>query len=1153
MRNLKRALSLTLASVMLLGMMVVGSSAAAGYDDVAETDNVEAIEVLQAVQVMVGDERGFGPERPVNRAEMAVVMGKLLNLDYNYYEAICPFNDVYDWARGWVGACYANGIVSGRGEGVYDPGTTVTAVEAASMLMRALGYFKYQSDYAAGFETATVLQANKIRLFDGVDSTVNAPLTRNQVAQMALNALKTGMVEPDGNTLNFIDTNGNIIASGGKVNYVNITSNKAFATAISDVRASSMGSANDAPIVELGEQLYNGKLKLTDTTDDFERPARYWEYDGKDIGTYAKYELMRKEYTTAIDGRDLTDLLGKFVIENNDVDYYLNGKVDTTIEAKTMVKANTKDYATTGNGVLTQVFFENGAKNTNGQITIVSIDTFLAKATGDYNEKKETLSVDIWADDSNAASVGSDSEIKLDEIASIENVKKDDKFLVQVAWDGKTYQIVNKLDVDSQVDVKLNKYSENSYLANADGQYDYALTGKLVDSLNEIAQYNNKALVDYTYDLYFDQYGYLIGNAVHSGEKHYVFIAGYDLDGSHLATAEAKASAIFLDGTMKNIQVAVNDTNTNIAKYNTKSYNGGTGANWYPEFGKSKSATGGLSQYNAWFTYTTDSKTDVYTLTPAENWMEVQAPDDPYTNNQPTRIRTANMVLKQTFGLKGNTTTTTGTTGTRAYGNDDSVYITVDTGLVSKGAGSKGITEVTGFYTGVQNVDLDIWANGSTDETNQLAAKDTMTHMNTDGTNDQWGWNTNTKISSVFAVYDDDLYIIGAVVVGEDNTNSNDYAYVLKKVKNEYIDNDNNHYWDFDAVVDGQIKTLTAKVGSAKYTAMSSVFTALCGTVGSNGLAQVTYDKDGYVTNLVQMQDDLAGNTNNTKVYGCMDYTTDINPDNQKVYSVQYKTAATGTYAKEALKGSFTQIGRSLYNATVSENNTSYDAGLPLATGAPVIVVREERYTGGGSEIVYEDYNSIEQALNALDNHKTNFEGWVSAVLDGTGAAKFIVINDKKFYTITNDDGPASSGKIQGTELVETGLTPANTGNDTKFVNAIKSLKDGLYQSDYMKSTWTATDPDDVLLVKFTAPAGGTSATVTIKEKGGKLWYSETQTVTANAPNFFSIHVSNGAGHYDAAAWGPLTVAGAGNLPRGTYEASVSCGAYSESWTFTVD
>ena len=93
MRNLKRALSLTLASVMLLGMMVVGASAK-GYDDVKETDNVEAIEVLQAIEVMVGDERGVGPYRPVNRAEMAVVMGLLLNLDYNYYSATCPFNDV---------------------------------------------------------------------------------------------------------------------------------------------------------------------------------------------------------------------------------------------------------------------------------------------------------------------------------------------------------------------------------------------------------------------------------------------------------------------------------------------------------------------------------------------------------------------------------------------------------------------------------------------------------------------------------------------------------------------------------------------------------------------------------------------------------------------------------------------------------------------------------------------------------------------------------------------------------------------------------------------------------------------------------------------------------------------------------------------------
>ena len=83
MRNLKRALSLTLASVMLLGMMVVGASAA-GFPDVEDTHNVEAIEVLKAVDVMVGDDKGnFGPDQQVSRAQMAVVMAKLLNLDYN--------------------------------------------------------------------------------------------------------------------------------------------------------------------------------------------------------------------------------------------------------------------------------------------------------------------------------------------------------------------------------------------------------------------------------------------------------------------------------------------------------------------------------------------------------------------------------------------------------------------------------------------------------------------------------------------------------------------------------------------------------------------------------------------------------------------------------------------------------------------------------------------------------------------------------------------------------------------------------------------------------------------------------------------------------------------------------------------------------------
>ena len=72
MRNLKRALSLGLTATMISGLMVMGSIAAS-YADVTSEQNQEAIEVLKAVDIMVGDEKGnFNPEAKVTRNEMAV-------------------------------------------------------------------------------------------------------------------------------------------------------------------------------------------------------------------------------------------------------------------------------------------------------------------------------------------------------------------------------------------------------------------------------------------------------------------------------------------------------------------------------------------------------------------------------------------------------------------------------------------------------------------------------------------------------------------------------------------------------------------------------------------------------------------------------------------------------------------------------------------------------------------------------------------------------------------------------------------------------------------------------------------------------------------------------------------------------------------------
>ena len=1146
MRNLKRALSLTLASVMLLGMMVIGTSAVAGYSDVDADDNVEAIEVLQAIEVMVGDDRGFGPDRPVNRAEMAVVMGLLLNLDYNYYVSTCPFADVsgnYEWARGWVGACAANGIVSGRGEGIYDPAATVTAIEAASMMMRALGYFQNAEDYNDGFVLVTVRQGNQIGIFNGVGSDGSTPMTRNQVAQMALNALKANMVDFTG-TLG-IEVNGVKIGYQGEYTFRSGTDRKYFA--ISSQGNTTDGTTNQA-YVQLGEELYDGDLKLRDNAgDDFERPARNWEYKGKEIGTYAKYELMSAEYTTAINGKTLYDLLGKSVIDENDVEYYWNGRLDETVAPNNMIRTNTKDYDTTGKGVLTQVFFEDDKD----LITIVSIDTFLADVDDDYDEKKGELPiVNIYTNRADAASVqfSADTKVGVDEVAGIEKYKDGDKVMVQVAWTGSRYEIVNVMDPEVLKDVSLNKYSEENYVARSGEQWDYALDGKdSKGALDEITEYDTKSLTDYTYTLYLDQYGYLIGNERSGGSDEYVFIAGYDFRGSNLATATATASAIFLDGTMANIQVNVNETQKNIQAYNTGVWekwvnstgtgNLGTTANQggYLDFNVDTSAVANkaMSEYNSWFTYTTETKNGVtvYTLEPVDNWMAVD-----YSTNG--KINSSSVRLDSSVGFAVDSVMASGkytSVNTRAYSNDDSVFLTVETDDVSEGT-VRGISKVNGRYTGVDDVDMKVLANTDPDygldKTNGVARTVTW-----DGTDSRVAINQAgvKNKSSVFAVYDDDRYIIGAVIVGDNGGANTDYIYVLDDIKNERVE-DGDHYWEVDVAKGGKVETLTIKASSSKF---RTIRTAIQNAMNLdtpeavNGMLKLTYDADGYVTDA-----DAVVDANITDVvYGNTDAKAKekIDTDDEKVYLVQYDaTLPTGSVLGAT---SFHASGRTLYSEDFAD-----DQGLRVVKDAPVVVLQPTKDSKGNIDYDYETFTgskSVENAIKSLANRGANFQGWIAAVLNSNGDAEYLVLSSEICKTIDTVDPDAGyEGKrIEGP--VEDTVSGATTD---KFP--------GLPAGGYVfsdKPTDKAGDmngnaEDNMFFLTKWDDSKAFNATLTIKDASGKIVYREyTSSAAAGSP----------AGIKTPYFYVQLVGAGVNNRAKGydLSDAALKTGEY--TWTIT--
>ena len=198
MRNLKRALSLGLTAAMISGLMVMGSSAAS-YADVTSEQNQEAIEVLRTVGVMVGDDNGnFNPDQKVTRNEMAVIMSNLMDYRVATYSGTSPFTDVPSWAEPYVAACYTNGIIAGYDAKTFGGNDSVTTGQAALMLMKALGYFQYASDFGSDWQLETVSQATKIDLFTDVDSGVRDVMTRNDVAQLVLNALEAGTVEAMG-------------------------------------------------------------------------------------------------------------------------------------------------------------------------------------------------------------------------------------------------------------------------------------------------------------------------------------------------------------------------------------------------------------------------------------------------------------------------------------------------------------------------------------------------------------------------------------------------------------------------------------------------------------------------------------------------------------------------------------------------------------------------------------------------------------------------------------------------------------------------------------------------------------------------------------------------------------------------------------------
>ena len=407
---MKKLLALVLALVMSMSLVTISNAA---FKDADKIDYKEAVDVMNAVGVFIGDEKGnFNAKENLTREQAAKIIA-YLELGSKAADALvggATFTDVAStrWSAGFVGYCAQAGVVAGVGNGKFDPAGQLTALQFGKMLLVELGYdAKAAGMVGADWAINTSKLMASTKLMDKIDGSVNQVLTREKAAQMCVNALKAPTVE-------YSTKGSSITVNGAEINFGASVPTYVTNTIAKEQTISKQTLTNsNAYTIELGEKLFKD-LKLNRTADDFGRPANEWFWKAAKVGTYAdKADLSYTEKVKL--GTIYSDLgLGEKVLAKN-VTVYVDGDKGTL--AKDISKG--EDTKIGGQGTLTEVYYDSG----DNTAVICHINYYIG-------EVQKTVAATASKD---AYIVIATDSVKPDGAAGVENFTTDAKFDDDVA------------------------------------------------------------------------------------------------------------------------------------------------------------------------------------------------------------------------------------------------------------------------------------------------------------------------------------------------------------------------------------------------------------------------------------------------------------------------------------------------------------------------------------------------------------------------------------------------------------------------------------------------------------------------------------------------------------------------------------------------
>ena len=531
---MKKLLALVLALVMSMSLVTISNAA---YSDKADIDLKEAVDVLSAVGVFEGSDGKFDPKANLTR-EQAAKLVAYLQLGQKSADALVGGNKFTDvaanrWSAGYVDYCATTGVVAGVGNGQFNPTGSLTALQFGKMLLVCLGYDADSEGLTgADWQINTSKLMTSAKLLKGLDSVkATEVITREQAAQMMLNALKAPTVEYDtkGST---IIINGAVIGIGGsKATYV--TATVAEDSTVKNIGKTQLTNSNEYT-VELGEKLFSN-LKLNSTADAFMRPATKWTLKAETIGTYADTPDLTYTAGTKI-GTIYSDLGLSDGISKKNVTEYVDGDYAGAF-AYDIVKGS-KDKVG-GNGVLLNVYYNDDAET----ITFVEVNTYIGKVTAAY---PDTTTKDAYVkiknmDGYSCPGAGKEFETesfkKNDVVAYTYSAKDGENSIQSMALAEKVTGAMSTYTISGNVTVGGTKYDANKMSVSTVKD-----TVAAVDKGDDVT-------------IYLDANGYVLYVDADADVK-YAVVLDYSNKAGDFNTTK-KAKLLFTDGTTKTVEVSL--------------------------------------------------------------------------------------------------------------------------------------------------------------------------------------------------------------------------------------------------------------------------------------------------------------------------------------------------------------------------------------------------------------------------------------------------------------------------------------------------------------------------------------------------------------------------------------------------------------------